>query len=207
MSLILDALRKSERTRQQTLTGQVSNASPVQEHTRLPTPWVTLIGLILVLNAIVLAFLIWHQERPVQVKPGRPDMTAASTASAPKPVIRPLADEVTGSDVQLATTQMSAATRQPPPVVNTNTPASATQSADLSAPPLDTLPMAYQQSLPALHMDVHSYAGNTADRFVVINMQRYVAGDTLKEGPRVIAITSQGVILEYQGTRFLLPRS
>jgi general secretion pathway protein B len=77
----------------------------------------------------------------------------------------------------------------------------------LTAAPLDTLPLAFQQSLPALHLDVHSYTHNPSDRFVVINMQRYIVGDTLKEGPRVVAITSAGVILEYQGTSFLLPRN
>mgnify|MGYP004705610409 FL=1 len=54
MSLILDALRKSERTRQQTLAGQVSTADTAPARARIPVPWATLIGLLLVTNAIVL---------------------------------------------------------------------------------------------------------------------------------------------------------
>jgi general secretion pathway protein B len=73
-------------------------------------------------------------------------------------------------------------------------------------PPLDTLPLAFQQSLPALNLDVHSFSTNPAERFVVINMQRYQAGDTLKDGPKVIRIVPNGVVLEYHGQEFLLPR-
>ena len=86
------------------------------------------------------------------------------------------------------------------------TPSTVTES-PASAPLLSSLPEAFQQSLPKLQMEVHSYAADPADRFVVINMQRYVAGDTLKEGPHVIAVTSDGVILDYRGTRFMLPRN
>ncbi len=60
--------------------------------------------------------------------------------------------------------------------------------------------------LPALHLDVHVYATNPADRFVYINMRRYREGSTLAEGPVVRAIRRDGVVLDYQGVRFLLPR-
>jgi hypothetical protein len=41
----------------------------------------------------------------------------------------------------------------------------------------------------------------------VINLQRYVIGDSLPAGPQVVDIVPQGVILEFHGTRFLLPAS
>lgn len=208
MSLILDALRKSERSRQQTLTGQVSNAIHLQEHVRLPTPWVTLVGLILILNAIVLAFLLWRAEQPAQIQPVGHDVVPIAAASPVKPVIRPLAEEAVEPDVEVATPQTPAATTTSSTArLDAHSSATTMLSTDVTAAPLDTLPIAFQQSFPALHMDVHGYAGNPAARFVIINMRRYVAGDTLKEGPRVIVIIPQGVILEYHGTRFLLPRS
>lgn len=208
MSLILDALRKSERARQQTLNGQISNVAPAAEHSRLPTPWVTLIGLVLLLNAIVLAYLLWRTDQSERSVPAAVSATTTTTAAIPaaKPLIRPLADEVIQPRVQAQTTPTAASTENPLPAAGTVTAAAVAPNPDSAVAPLDSLPQAFQQSLPALHLDVHSYAANPADRFVVINMQRYVAGDTLKEGPRVIAITQQGVVLEYQGTRFLLPR-
>jgi general secretion pathway protein B len=63
-----------------------------------------------------------------------------------------------------------------------------------------------QQALPELHLDVHVYATNPADRFVYINMHKYREGSTLQEGPMLERIRRDGVILNLHGLRFLLPR-
>ena len=41
---------------------------------------------------------------------------------------------------------------------------------------------------------------------VFINMNQYRENATLTEGPRLRQITTDGVLLEYVGTTFLLPR-
>ncbi|MGH8398666.1 MAG: general secretion pathway protein GspB [Gammaproteobacteria bacterium] len=231
MSLILDALRKSERTRQQTLTGQVSAADAPPVHRRFPVPWTALIGILLIVNIIVLAIIFWRSHSQVVI----PATTETRMATAAPPVtqsipayhpeIRSLAAEagaqnippVTSENAVLAAPAASparAASTKTVPLTTTMTPTALSivpaTGASLSSenvPPLDTLPLSFQQSLPSLHLDVHSYAQNPADRFVIINMQRYQAGDTLKEGPKVIRIVPEGVILEYNGQRFLLPRT
>jgi general secretion pathway protein B len=50
------------------------------------------------------------------------------------------------------------------------------------------------------------YATKPAERFVYINMRKYHEGSTLQEGPVVEHIRRDGVVLKYQGLRFLLPR-
>ena len=60
--------------------------------------------------------------------------------------------------------------------------------------------------LPNLHLDIHVYSDNPGDRFVFINMNKYKEHATLTEGPAVAEIVPEGVILEFSGTRFLLPR-
>ena len=60
--------------------------------------------------------------------------------------------------------------------------------------------------LPDLHLDIHVYSATPAERFVFINMSRYRENATLDEGPKVQEITPDGVMLEHQGMRFLLPR-
>jgi general secretion pathway protein B len=60
--------------------------------------------------------------------------------------------------------------------------------------------------LADLHLDIHVYSSEPADRFVFVNMTKYKERATLDEGPEVIEITPDGVILEYRGTGFLLPR-
>jgi general secretion pathway protein B len=62
-------------------------------------------------------------------------------------------------------------------------------------------------NLQSLSLDLHVYAARKEDRFVFINLSKYQEGQILKEGPRVEEITNDGVILQYQGERFLLPRS
>jgi general secretion pathway protein B len=61
-------------------------------------------------------------------------------------------------------------------------------------------------SLPELHLDIHVNSGNPAERFIFVNMRKYTEGQALSEGPTVERITADGVILNHQGLRFLLPR-
>lgn len=214
MSLILDALKKSERARQQTLAGRVGTVD-APGRGRLPVPWATLIGLLLVLNAASLAVIFWRSH--TQAAPQAPPAPTRAARGPYRPVVRPLAEEAAAA--QAASAPRLTAREPAAPTIAAKTAAPAPQTPILpsaepaetastpeSAPALDTLPLAFQQSLPPLHLDVHSYTRKPAGRFVVINMRQYRIGDTLKEGPRILNITPQGVILEYQGQSFLLPR-
>jgi len=62
-------------------------------------------------------------------------------------------------------------------------------------------------ALPELHLDVHVFATRPSDRFVYINMRKYHEGDTLDEGPTIERIRRDGVVLNFQGLRFVLPRA
>ena len=201
MSLILDALRKSERTRQQSLTGRLGAADAPPSVSRMPVPWSTLLGLVLVINAVVLAVLFWPRGEHSNPEAPVPAVVAASQAY--RPDVRPLADEAgaptADAAAPAAVPQVATPAPQAAPLIAQNS------SADV--PTLDSLPADFRQSLPALHMDVHAYAAKPVDRFVVINLRRYVIGDSLPEGPQVVDIVPQGVILEFHGTRFLLPTS
>jgi len=73
-------------------------------------------------------------------------------------------------------------------------------------PSISELNLAPAQALPELHLDVHVYATSPADRFVYVNMRKYREGAQLQEGPVVERIRRDGVVLNYQGLRFLLPR-
>lgn len=63
-----------------------------------------------------------------------------------------------------------------------------------------------QLQLPDLHIDIHVYSGNPADRFVFVNMSKYREKERLTEGPVLEEITPDGVVLDYVGKTFLLPR-
>ena len=60
--------------------------------------------------------------------------------------------------------------------------------------------------VPSLRLDLHVYAAQPAERFAMINMKKVHEGDPLPDGVRVESITPEGVVLSYNGSRFLLPR-
>jgi hypothetical protein len=202
MSLILDALRKSERVRHQSLTGQLSAGEAPAGPGRLPVPWVTLIGVLLVVNALLL-FFFWPHTAPT---PAPVVAASVPVAQAPyHPSVRPLAQETDDvvtppapAPMQTGTTVITAAAQ--PAQTQTSLPATL-------PPSIDTLPDEVRQSLPALHMDVHGYAGNPQDRFVVINLKQYRIGDTVADGLVLKDIVPQGAVFDYRGNLFLLPAS
>jgi general secretion pathway protein B len=60
--------------------------------------------------------------------------------------------------------------------------------------------------IPQLRLDLHVYSARPEDRFVMINMHKLREGDSLADGVRVDSITTDGAVLSYNGSRFLLPR-
>jgi general secretion pathway protein B len=73
-------------------------------------------------------------------------------------------------------------------------------------PSINEIDLANQPALAGLHIDVHVYATQPSERFVYINMRKYREGSTLAEGPVLERIRRDGVVLNYQGLRFVLPR-
>ena len=201
MSLILDALRKSERSRQQSLSGQLGTSDAKPGAGRVPVPWTTLLGLLLAVNAVVLGVLFWRGgSAPPPATQAAPAESAAVPAAPYRPSVRSLAEEAgapagaSAASVPPAQPEISAAPPSPPQAIVAG-----------NVPELASLPAPFQQSLPALHLDVLGYAAAPADRFVVINLKRYHIGDTLAEGPQLVDIEPGGAVLQYTGTRFLLP--
>jgi general secretion pathway protein B len=73
-------------------------------------------------------------------------------------------------------------------------------------PTINEINLTGAQALPELHLDVHVFATKASERFVYVNMRKYHEGATLQEGPGIERIRRDGVVLTYQGLRFLLPR-
>lgn len=204
MSLILDALRKSERTRQQSLTGQLGAGETPPAPARLGLPWTTVLGILLLVNALVLALFFWRSGSQEAAAPVTPPATLQGQTAPYRPEVRPLSDEAATTPEQDAAPMAAAPVATPPAPAPQAAPLIA-QNSSADLPAYDSLPADFRQSLPALHLDVHGYAVKPAERFVVINLQRYRIGDSLPEGVQVADIVPQGVILEFHGTRFLLP--
>jgi general secretion pathway protein B len=61
--------------------------------------------------------------------------------------------------------------------------------------------------IPGLRLDLHVYAAQPQDRFVMINMHKLREGESLPEGVHVDSITPEGAVLSYRGSRFLLTQN
>lgn len=66
------------------------------------------------------------------------------------------------------------------------------------------LPPDVRRDMPELDLTVHVFAGEPAERFVLINTERYGEGDSVAEGVRLVEIIREGAVLEYSDYRFLL---
>jgi general secretion pathway protein B len=94
-----------------------------------------------------------------------------------------------------------AASAAPDPVLTDSNPSDTEM-----LPSINEINVAEQPALANLHLDVHVYAIQPSERFVYINMRKYREGATLAEGPVLERIRRDGVVLNYQGLRFVLPR-
>jgi len=82
--------------------------------------------------------------------------------------------------------------------------AKATEQGAPSRPLSRDLPAAFREVIPSMTLDVLVYSETEASRMVFINSRKYVEGQTVEGGLVVERITQEGVILSYQGQRFLL---
>jgi general secretion pathway protein B len=73
-------------------------------------------------------------------------------------------------------------------------------------PTIGQIDLSGQPTLPDLHLDVHVFATNPADRFVYIDMHKYREGAALADGLTLERIRRDGAVLNYHGLRFVLPR-
>lgn len=223
MSFILDALRKSETERQ-----RQSGPGLVDAGYRPPVArrglWLPLLVVVLGANLGLMAYF-WLRDAP------DPDVPAAATPApaaapvrvpSPAPVGRSLAAETgapAGAEAEFAAiADLPAVESEPytetlepppsPPPAAEAAPATAARSSIVE----DTLPTAEQLvatgalSGQALHLDIHVYSSNPAERFVFINMRKYTEGMQLPDGPRLEEITPEGAVFNQNGQRFLLAR-
>ncbi len=71
------------------------------------------------------------------------------------------------------------------------------------APSLRDMPEGYRDAFPPLTIDVHVYDDDPEHRFIIVGGNAYHEGNSLPQGPRIVSITSDGVVFEWQGQKIL----
>jgi len=212
MSFILDALKKSEAER---LRKDAPGIASIPESGRQKSSgkWIWVVLALVTVNLVVLAGLMINVERnsssaQLPVATTDADARPASTSS-PAVVVagsEPDALLIENANAEAAANDpVETAVVIPPAAFDAAaTPQPGTVNNSLQT--FNDLRAKGVFALPDLHLDIHVYSGDAADRFVFVNMSKYKENATLSEGPAVSEITPDGVILRYQGTSFLLPR-
>jgi len=233
MSFILDALKKSETERQQQAAAEFSAVPSAPQRSETPR-WIWLLGALLLVNLAVLSVALLRNDQsaavtaePPSVRSAVPDRTPAATTAAPS---RPEsnaaeapADANEGFAARLnenpapprrraepatvpTTTPTRIETPTPERVVARTAPGPASDSAFEALPTLTEIRLNDGVDLPDMSLDIHVFASAPENRFVFIDMKKHQEGSVLDTGPRLVEITNSGVILDYRGTRFILPR-
>ena len=218
MSFILDALRKSETERQQQTGGEFSSVPSSSGESQSPR-WLWMLALLLLVNVAVLLGILLRPDAAPEAE--TPEAPAAVSAETPPAAAQPVAADTVPLEAPAEPSfeDRVAEARENQPPAESVTEESAEPAAEepasaiVSPPPsqerlmtLDELRLAGTTQLPELHLDIHVYAEEPTERFVFVNMNKHREGSRLDEGPVVSEITPEGVVLEHQGRRFLLPR-
>ncbi|QJD28972.1 general secretion pathway protein GspB [Methylococcus geothermalis] len=86
-------------------------------------------------------------------------------------------------------------------------PAPATPAPRRNAVPLlSEMPPSFQSRVPQLKINLYAYGAHPDERFVVINMNRHSAGDTVADGVRLESVDEDSLTLVFEGQRFRLER-
>lgn len=228
MSFILDALKKSENARQRQSGPALFEVKVAAPKPGLPM-WAVALAVLLVVNIGVVIWLVLR--KPAQAQP--PQANIAAQAASPaiiSPAPAAVAPVVVAPPVSQAPAQQQPAPADSAPTASADEDAgdaealnpedyepavapstpSVSQTPHVSRGTVEGLPT-YEEAagrggLPDLKLDMHVYAANPQARFVFINMQRMREGDSLPNGVHLDEITTDGVVLAFHGTRFVLER-
>lgn len=249
MSLILDALRKSEAERRRGQSpdlygATIPSAAPRRDGFR---QWPILAGGALLLLAIALLF--WPRAQPgadnaaitdestmadragattgdhdgaaAAAKHVEPPTLAAPVLRGPVPPVRiatplpPARTAFVAAPAAAPTPSPGTATAQPP-IAAPVTPVSASiepppPASVEPAPPRNDLPTlailapGERAALPPLKLSMHVWNSDPGQRFAIVDGQRLTEGATIG-GAVVAEIRRDGVVLDVNGRRVLLPR-
>lgn len=215
MSYILEALKKSEqeRGRGESPDVQTIHSSGLQ-YTRQDKPvWPYILAVVITLNvAAIIYFLIpvagpadtsiiAESNNPAQpvAQYLEPQQTAPATTTQKQTNSHPTAIADSNHEL-IAQTQPRYTAPVVPPTDKHGTNAAKPIRAEVID--VQDLPIDIKTAIPEIVFSAHVYSSNPQQRSVVINNNFMEEGDALTSKLVLDEITSNGVIFEYEGTRF-----
>ncbi|MCQ8117164.1 general secretion pathway protein GspB [Methylomonas rosea] len=139
------------------------------------------------------------QVKPA-VAPQQPVKPVPTAIAQPTPASKPITEPEPRSSMipQQLSEPGEPAAKKPEPIKTAPT------QNDL--PTLQDLPPEVRLSLPSLPINVFSYSSTPTERFVMIDMIKYVPGQTIKNQLELKEIVEDGIIVRYDGRVFKIKR-
>ena len=219
MSLILEALRKSEAERRRGLPPDVHAELPpaaTARPYRMPTwAWALLAAAVLAAAAwwwlhdrgtppiaSVPATAIDESRVSAEPVPAQTALPARTPAPAPASPPSPASPVVAPSEPPVAVDTPTTAAASPVP--RDTPPAALPTPLPGRVPAVTDLDPESRKALPPLRLSMHLWNADPAQRFVIIDGQRLGEGDRVGEAT-VARIEADGVLLEWRGSQLRLP--
>lgn len=214
MSLILEALRKSEAERRRGSTPDVAMELPPVPAARARTTPAWMLPASVIAIVVLLAGAWWSQRET-----GDDAITQSAVTAVADPVIDTPAPPVVVARAATPPAPPPSSTPMPPSEAPVAAPAPATASAIAQPAPPPARPVPPPQPMPAETRDVadidatsippvklsmHMWDESPARRFVILDGQRMTEGDRSGE-LIVVAIERDGVVVERNGQRARVP--
>ena len=172
MSLILDALRRADRTRERDVARRVTQTLPPRART--PSRWPWALAVVVVVGGGIASWLRW----------------TVPTSAPPAPVTVTVSASPRGSSLAEIT-------------IPDARPAAASAVAD--APLLGALPPAVRAAMPDVTLSAHVWSDEPSKRFVMVDMKVHRDGEWVRDGLQLVAVTHDGAVFAWRGSRFRVP--
>jgi len=231
MSYILEALRKSEQERQRSNPPSIHANHAIGSDASLHASpvWIKWLGIVVLVGGAIAGVILWpkahlliqpktavhtlehadtQQQRAIS-RPAQPSNQSPAVHAPAEPSDQARSGNLVSHPGKITLSigdeqQQAKAVEQvhvSPTIIKPrqNSPAEAANQ-DIQGIP--QLPESTQQALPAINIAGHIYAEAPASRMVMINGRITHEGDAIASGLTLEAITPDGIILMFRGTRF-----
>jgi general secretion pathway protein B len=84
--------------------------------------------------------------------------------------------------------------------------ATATAKDNSQLPSWYELPQDFRNRLDLPRLDLHAYSEEPQNRFILVNLKKYREGEKLESGLVLEEILPDGMVMSYQGERFLVEK-
>jgi len=230
MSYILEALKKAEQERD---VGAVPNLATPHEVEHPPARsyrWLWVVAALLSINVVLVVLLLQDRDAEVAVTaqappeprpplagdgPAQPIRQAGeiaiSEAPVPERTVLPHNERSlpAGELVVLpepADLQNSRPLPVPEEELDERTDAVAAAEDISRLPSWYELPQEFRNRLDLPRLDLHAYSEEPQNRFILVNLKKYREGERLESGLVLEEILPDGMVMSYQGERFLVER-